>query len=116
MSGWWEACCAISLIVLLVYAGLLALTYWQFNHAPTGFIPQQDKGYLVLNVQLPDSASVERTQRIMAQDRGPGPRYAGRRRYGGHFRPVADRRRQRAEPGLDVRHARRLSPAPRRDR
>ena len=33
----------------------------------TGFIPQQDKGYLVLNVQLPDSASVERTQRIMAR-------------------------------------------------
>ncbi len=57
----------VSLLALLVYAGLLALTYWQFNRAPTGFIPQQDKGYLVLNVQLPDSASVERTQRIMAR-------------------------------------------------
>ena len=34
---------------------------------PTGFIPQQDKGYLLLNVQLPDSASVERTQRVMAR-------------------------------------------------
>ena len=67
MSGWWGASCAVSLIALLVYAGLLALTYWQFNHAATGFIPQQDKGYLVLNVQLPDSASVERTQRIMAR-------------------------------------------------
>jgi multidrug efflux pump subunit AcrB len=53
-------------IVLIAYGGLLALTYWQFNHAPSGFIPQQDKGYLLLNVQLPDSASVERTQRIMA--------------------------------------------------
>ncbi len=57
----------ISLLVLLVYGGLLALTYWQFNHAPTGFIPQQDKGYLLLNVQLPDSASLERTQRVIAQ-------------------------------------------------
>jgi len=57
----------ISLIVLLVYGGLLVLTYWQFNHAATGFIPQQDKGYVVLNVQLPDSASVERTRRIMAR-------------------------------------------------
>ncbi len=57
----------ISLIALLVYAGLLGVTYWQFNHAATGFIPQQDKGYLVLNVQLPDSASVQRTQRIMAR-------------------------------------------------
>ncbi len=57
----------VSLIVLLVYAGLLGLTYRQFIRAPTGFIPQQDKGYLVLNVQLPDSASVQRTQQIMAQ-------------------------------------------------
>jgi hydrophobe/amphiphile efflux-1 (HAE1) family protein len=55
----------VSLVALLVYAGLLALTYWQFNRAPAGFIPQQDKGYLVLNVQLPDSSSVQRTQRIM---------------------------------------------------
>ena len=61
-----EGLLRVSLIVLLVYAGLLALTYWQFIRAPTGFIPQQDKGYLVLNVQLPDSASVERTQDIMA--------------------------------------------------
>ena len=55
----------VSLIALLVYAGLLVLTYWQFNHAATGFIPQQDKGYVILNVQLPDSASVQRTERIM---------------------------------------------------
>jgi multidrug efflux pump subunit AcrB len=57
----------ISVLVLIGYGGLLGLTYWQFTHAPTGFIPQQDKGYLLLNVQLPDSASVERTQRIMAR-------------------------------------------------
>src|SRR5262249_26846200 len=46
----------ISMIVILVYGGLLVLTYWQFIRTPTGFIPQQDKGYLLLNVQLPDSA------------------------------------------------------------
>jgi multidrug efflux pump len=57
----------VSTLVLVVYGGLLVLTYWQFNHAPTGFVPQQDKGYLLLNVQLPDSASVERTQRVMAR-------------------------------------------------
>jgi hydrophobe/amphiphile efflux-1 (HAE1) family protein len=55
-----------SAIALLVYGGLLGVTYWEFTNAPTGFIPQQDKGYLLLNVQLPDSASVERTQRVMA--------------------------------------------------
>jgi hydrophobe/amphiphile efflux-1 (HAE1) family protein len=56
----------ISLIALLVYAGLLVLTYFRFVEAPTGFIPQQDKGYLLLNVQLPDSAAADRTQRVMA--------------------------------------------------
>jgi hydrophobe/amphiphile efflux-1 (HAE1) family protein len=57
----------VSLLVLLVYGSLLALTYWEFDRAPMGFVPQQDKGYLLLNVQLPDSASVERTQRVMAR-------------------------------------------------
>ena len=57
----------MSAIVVLLYGGLLVLTYWQFVRTPTGFIPQQDKGYLLLNVQLPDSASVERTQSVMAR-------------------------------------------------
>ncbi|MDB5309231.1 MAG: cation/multidrug efflux pump [Gemmataceae bacterium] len=56
----------LSAIVLLAYGGLLVMTYWEFQRTPTGFIPQQDKGYLILNVQLPDSASVERTEAVMA--------------------------------------------------
>jgi multidrug efflux pump len=57
----------ISVIVLMLYGGLLCLTYWEFIRTPTGFVPQQDKGYLLLNVQLPDSAATERTQRMMAR-------------------------------------------------
>ncbi|MFO0939038.1 MAG: efflux RND transporter permease subunit [Gemmataceae bacterium] len=57
----------LSLLVLLIYGGLLYLTYHEFVRTPTGFVSQQDKGYLILNVQLPDSASVERTQRLMAR-------------------------------------------------
>ena len=57
----------LSVAVLIGYGALLVLTYYVFDRAPTGFIPQQDKGYLLLNVQLPDSASVERTQRAMAR-------------------------------------------------
>ncbi|MBX3414954.1 MAG: efflux RND transporter permease subunit [Pirellulales bacterium] len=56
-----------SAIVLLVYAGLLFLTYLSFTRVPTGFIPPQDKGYLLVDVRLPDSASLERTQAVMAQ-------------------------------------------------
>jgi multidrug efflux pump subunit AcrB len=56
-----------SAIVLLVYVGLLYLTYWSFTKVPTGFIPSQDKGYLLVDVRLPDSASLERTKSVMAQ-------------------------------------------------
>ena len=54
-----------SVVVLVLYGGLLGLTYLGFTRAPAGFIPMQDKGYLLVNVQLPDAASVERTQRVM---------------------------------------------------
>ena len=60
-------CCASACLVLLVYGGLLVLTYWMFARAPTGFVPQQDQGRLIVNVQLPDSASLQRTQEAMAQ-------------------------------------------------
>ena len=55
----------VSVLVLVVYGGLLALTWWGFAKSPAGFIPAQDKGYLLVNVQLPDAASVERTERVM---------------------------------------------------
>ena len=55
----------VSLLVLVVYGGLLCLTAWGFANTPTGFIPSQDMGYLLVNVQLPDSASAERTIETM---------------------------------------------------
>jgi hydrophobe/amphiphile efflux-1 (HAE1) family protein len=57
----------VSVIVLLLYGGLLWLTYEEFSRAPTGFVPEQDKGYLLVNVQLPDSATVARTEAVMAR-------------------------------------------------
>ncbi len=55
----------VSVLVLIAYGGLLFLTWWGFTRTPTGFIPQQDKGYLLVNVQLPDSASLQRTDKVM---------------------------------------------------
>jgi multidrug efflux pump subunit AcrB len=57
----------VSVIVLVIYGGLLYLTYFSFTRVPIGFIPSQDKGYLLIDVRLPDSASLERTQAVMAQ-------------------------------------------------
>ncbi len=55
-----------SAIVLLIYGGLLGLTWFGLTRVPSGFIPNQDKGYLVANIQLPDSASLERTVEVTA--------------------------------------------------
>jgi multidrug efflux pump len=54
----------LSAVVLLLYVGLIGLTGFGFSRIPTGFIPMQDKGYLVTNIQLPDSASLERTLEV----------------------------------------------------
>jgi multidrug efflux pump len=54
-----------NLVVLGVYGGLLYATWYLFETTPTGFIPAQDKGYLLVNVQLPDSASLDRTSEVM---------------------------------------------------
>jgi multidrug efflux pump len=54
----------LSAIVVLVYVGLIGLTAFGFMRIPTGYIPSQDKGYLVGSIQLPDSASLERTMEV----------------------------------------------------
>jgi multidrug efflux pump len=54
----------LSAIVLLIYVGVIGLTGFGFARVPGGFIPSQDKGYLIVNVQLPDSASLERTVEV----------------------------------------------------
>ena len=60
-------CIRGALVALLVYGGLLWLTYVGFRTVPTGFVPDQDKGYLIVSAQLPDSASLERTQAVLKQ-------------------------------------------------
>jgi multidrug efflux pump subunit AcrB len=57
----------LAVVMMLAYVGLLVLTGWQFATAPVGFVPEQDKGYLVLTVQLQDAASLERTNQVMAR-------------------------------------------------
>jgi multidrug efflux pump len=56
-----------SMLVLVFYGGLLCLTWWGFVKMPSGFIPDQDKGRLLVNVQLPEGASVQRTREVVAK-------------------------------------------------
>ncbi len=57
----------LSAIILIVYAGLLGLTYYGFTRVPTGFIPGVDQGYVLVDVQLPDAASLNRTLAVTEQ-------------------------------------------------
>jgi hydrophobe/amphiphile efflux-1 (HAE1) family protein len=55
----------VSVVALLVYAGLLGTTALLFKHTPMGFVPTQDKQYLVAFAQLPAAASLERTDAVI---------------------------------------------------
>ena len=54
-----------SIAVVLLYLGLVWLTGLVFSKVPSGFIPQQDKQYLVAFGQLPDGASLDRTEKVI---------------------------------------------------
>ncbi len=56
----------LAVIVLLIYVGLIGLTGFEFSRVPRGFVPVQDKGYVLANIQLPDAASFERTLEVTA--------------------------------------------------
>ena len=51
-------------LMLLLCSVLGAGSYWGFVNLPTGFVPVEDQGLVFLNIQLPDGASKERTDRV----------------------------------------------------
>ena len=53
--------------MLAVFGGLLFGGWYMLNTVPTGFIPPMDQGYAIVVVQLPDGASLERTDAIIRQ-------------------------------------------------
>jgi hypothetical protein len=53
--------------MLLLALGLAGLTGWQFSSLPTGFLPTEDQGYIIVHVQLPNAASQERTNEVLDQ-------------------------------------------------
>ncbi len=57
----------VAAVALVLYGGLIALTGVAFSKVPQGFIPPQDKDYLVAFAQLPDGATLDRTERVIRQ-------------------------------------------------
>src|SRR5580692_5660276 len=61
---------AVRIAVLAIFALLLVATWGMFQLVPGGFIPAQDKQYLIGVVQLPDAASLDRTEEVVRQMSG----------------------------------------------
>jgi hydrophobe/amphiphile efflux-1 (HAE1) family protein len=55
----------ISALMLVVYAGLIGLTYFQFARTPSGFIPPLDRAYFIVAISLPPGAALERTDQVV---------------------------------------------------
>ncbi len=53
---WW--------LVLIVFVALALFAGWRYEHTPQGFLPNEDQGYVLIAVQLPDAASLERTHEV----------------------------------------------------
>jgi hydrophobe/amphiphile efflux-1 (HAE1) family protein len=54
-----------AVLVLAIYVGFIGLTVFGFAGTPTGFVPQQDQGYYIVALQLPNGASVARTDEVV---------------------------------------------------
>jgi hydrophobe/amphiphile efflux-1 (HAE1) family protein len=55
----------LTAVALVIYAGLLFLTYNRLDSTPTGLIPQLDRGYFIAVIQLPPGATLERTDKVV---------------------------------------------------
>jgi hydrophobe/amphiphile efflux-1 (HAE1) family protein len=65
--GWLVTLTARWKIVVGVFAALMVLTYFMFTVVPTGFVPEEDQGYFIINVQGPEGSSLERTEETMKE-------------------------------------------------
>jgi hydrophobe/amphiphile efflux-1 (HAE1) family protein len=54
-------------VVLVAYGGLITVAGFEFARTPTGFIPEQDQGYLITVVQLPPGATLARTEKVVKE-------------------------------------------------
>ena len=57
-------------VVLLIFICIFGGAYLLFRNLPTSFLPQEDRGYFFVNVQLPEAASLARTSKVMEQVTG----------------------------------------------
>ena len=87
-------------IALIVYGGLVVLTGWSFEKVPTGFVPTQDKQYLVAFAQLPEGSSLDRTEAVIRRMSDIGLKQPGVECGGGVSRLEHQRFQRGSQPGI----------------
>ena len=66
-SGLTRRLVRMTAVMLVVYAGLVALAAWDLTATPKGFIPAQDQGNLLISISLPPGSSLDRTDAVTAR-------------------------------------------------
>ncbi len=54
-----------SVIGIVLFGAMMAATGWMFSNTPSGFVPDEDQGFFVVDIQLPDAASLNRTEAVL---------------------------------------------------
>jgi HAE1 family hydrophobic/amphiphilic exporter-1 len=56
LKAWW--------VLVIAFLGVALFTAWLYQRTPTGFLPTEDQGYVLISLQLPDAASLDRTREV----------------------------------------------------
>lgn len=60
-------CVKRAVMMVVMFVVLMSVTYKLYTMLPTGFVPNEDQGFVMIDVQLPDAASIPRTQQVVNQ-------------------------------------------------
>ena len=64
-TKWVSALLGRRMIIMLLFAGFVVLTLWLFNRMPSGFVPSEDQAAFMIDIQLPDGATLDRTRDVV---------------------------------------------------
>ncbi|MFM9958980.1 MAG: efflux RND transporter permease subunit [Phycisphaerales bacterium] len=64
-AGFARISCKAAILTLIGFGATIAFTVHMYQRVPTGFVPEEDLGFVIVAAQLPDGASLERSQAVI---------------------------------------------------